>query len=101
MPIRVSVSLSGVSEVLASVAGLEDRIADVTPALEIIADLLELFVAAQFASEGALGGTRWSPLRPRTTVLRATRRGYYARPPIGGAGPEHPILVWTGQLRDS
>lgn len=101
MPVRVSVSVSGVEEVLDKIAGLEERLADVTPALEIIADLLELFVAAQFASQGSQGGVHWAPLAFRTTVLRLERRGYYARTPTGGAGPQGPILVWTGRLRDS
>jgi len=101
MPVRVSVTLDGIREIDDQIAGLAERARDLKPAFEIIADLLELWVAAQFASEGAQAGTRWAPLKYRTTVLRLTRSGYYRLPPTGGAGPQHPILVWTGRLRSS
>lgn len=100
MPVRVSVSVSGVEEVLHEVAGLESRLADLTPALEIVADLLEAHVAQQFATEGRWAGTPWAPLADRTQRLRLAHAGSYR---AGGlqlaAGPAGPILTWTGRLR--
>jgi len=101
MPIRVSVTLEGIQEIDDQIAGLEERAKDLKPAFAIIADLLELWVAAQFATEGAQAGVRWAPLKYRTSLMRLERRGYYRQPPTAGAGAQGPILVWTGRLRGS
>lgn len=101
MPIRLTASVTGLDDIKDEIVGLEERTKDLRPAFALIADLLELHVAAQFTSQGTRSGQPWSPLRPRTVLARATRRGYYALPPTGGAGPSGPILVWTGRLRGS
>ena len=101
MPVRVSVTLEGLREIDDQISGLEERARDLRPAFEVISDLLELWVAAQFQTQGAKAGTPWPLLKYSTTVLRLERRGYYRLPPTAGAGPQGPILVWTGRLRGS
>lgn len=100
MPIQVSISVSGVADVLTEIGGLESRLADLSPAFEIIGDLLEAHVARQFETEGQWGGTPWAPLALATQRMRATHTGSYR---AGGAllagGPTGPILTWTGRLR--
>lgn len=101
MPVRVTVNTEGLAELSESIAGMQQRARDLKPAFGIIADLLELHVAQQFATQGLQGGTPWAALKPRTVLMRTKRLGYYKQAPLGGAGPTSPVLVWTGRLRGS
>ncbi len=51
----------------------QSSLADNSPALALIADDFREMMAEQFATEGASGGTPWSPLAPST--LRSRRSG--------------------------
>jgi len=100
MPVSVSVDIEGIRQVTDRVAGLATRLANLQPAFQIIADLLEAQVARQFATEGAWAGVPWRPLAPSTVQARLRHTGSYR---AGGqqlaAGATGPILTWTGRLR--
>lgn len=101
MPAVAALSITGFAPVMERIAGLESRLADPVPAFEITAELLELHVARQWATQGRQGGTPWPPLADSTAKMRQHRLGYYRLQPTGGAGPRRPILVWTGRSRAS
>ena len=99
MPVRLTARIDGLEEVVKNLGGLAERAADLRPAFEIVADLLEAQVAAQFATEGARAGEPWRPLAPRTQLQRLRHTGSYRRGGALAAGPAGPILTWTGRLR--
>lgn len=101
MAVSVRMTMSGHQQVLQAIAGLEERLARPEPVLEVIADLLEAHVAAQFAGEGSRGASPWAPLAPSTVQARTRRWGYYRQAPSFGAAGARPILTWTGRLRRS
>lgn len=101
MPVTIRVDLTGGKEALERLAAAEERIRHPAPALEVIADLFELHVAAQFTTQGKRGGQPWAPLAPSTVRARTKRWGYYRQPPAFGAGPAGPINTWTGRARGS
>lgn len=101
MATRLGLSVEGFEPILERIGGMESRLADLSPAFEISADLLELHVARTWATQGAYAGHPWRPLAESTARLRQRRLGYYRRAPTAGAGPRTPILVWTGRSRAS
>lgn len=52
--------------------------------------------AFQIESEGKHLGTSWQTLRPATVKARRKRWRYYRKP--SGAGPEHPMVLWTRRI---
>lgn len=66
-----------------------DAVDDASPAWEVLADSFGRAERRQFASEGAYGSGGWAPLSPRYARWKA--RAY----------PGQPILVRTGELRES
>ena len=102
MPVRLGAQLEGLDEIVERIAGLESRAADPQPALEVVANLLELHVQRTFATEGAHSGHPWPPLGESTVRARTRRWGYYRRwAPTAGAGGIGPILTWHGRLARS
>lgn len=99
MAVRLTATLDGIKDVVKEIAGLEERARNLRPAFEIVADLLEAHVAAQFATEGAHAGTPWRPLAPATQLQRLRHTGSYRRGGALAAGPTGPILTWTGRTR--
>ena len=95
--VAATMSLQGLEPVIAKFGGIAERLAHPEPALNVIADNLELHVAQQFATEGGRAGAPWAPLAPSTLTARARRWGYYRSAPAGAAG----ILRWTGRLAAS
>jgi hypothetical protein len=69
--------------------GIEERAADIRPALPAMVKEFQAIVARAFASEGGSTGAAWPQLKPRT---QAERRRL-------GFPPAHPILQRTGKLR--
>lgn len=63
---------SNASTIDQALAALQASVADVSPALQQIADDFRELISEQFASEGRAGGTPWTELAPST--LRRKRR---------------------------
>jgi hypothetical protein len=99
--IAVQVDVQGLGPILANLGTIERRAQIASPVLNLIANLLEQHVGAQFTTQGQQGGTPWRALRPRTVKARARRWGYYRRPPAPGVGAAFPVLVWSGRMRGS
>jgi phage gpG-like protein len=73
--------------VLGGLTDFQDSLADNTSALAAVADDLREMIGEQFSTEGAAGGTPWSPLA--TSTLRKSR------------GLRSGILDLTGALKGS
>lgn len=102
MPVRVGATISGLAEIVARIGGMQGRARDPSPALHVVANLLEAHVQRNFETEGAHGGTPWPPLASSTIRARTRRWGYYRRwPPTEGAGGSGPPLLWHGRLKRS
>lgn len=102
MAVALRLSLNGLDEVVDKIAGLEARARNLSPAFQIVADLLEAHVAMTFATQGARSGKPWAPLAPSTVRARTRRWGYYRRVRPGpDAAAIGPILVWSGRTRGS
>lgn len=88
----VAVDLQGAAAATAALADRADRLQQLAPALEQVADRLDEAALARFdaASVGRV-------LRPRTVLARARRWGYYRR----AVGPAPRALRFTGALRAS
>lgn len=93
----IDVQIRGVRKVLDEVEKTGRRVRNVGPALNVMANLLEIQVERQFATSGRRAKTRWKHLATRTTTARIRRWGYYRRSP----GPRSGILQWTGGMRRS
>lgn len=91
MPTRLSFDFYGDQQLDRTLERFELGATDASPAFEKIGDSLARAERRQFKSEGNYGSAGWAPLAPRT-VRERQRLGY---------GGEHPILVRTGDLRDS
>lgn len=83
---RVVIDVDGDKQVDRTLLRLAGRVIDAKPAFERIHQDLEQAEARQFRSEGGYASGGWAPLAPATVVQR---------------GSAHPILVRTGELRDS
>jgi phage gpG-like protein len=102
MPVRLGAQITGLAEISERIGGITARAADPRPALEVVANLLELHVQRNFETQGAQGGKPWPPLAASTVRARTKRWGYYRRwSPTSNAGPSGPILVWHGRLQRS
>lgn len=102
MPVRVGASISGIEEIVERIGGIHERARDPSPALEVVANLLELHVQRNFATQGAQGGLPWPPLADSTVQARTRRWGYYRRwAPTAGVGGAQPVLVWHGRFKRS
>ncbi len=99
--VLLDLDVTGLEALVADIAGLRKRLANLTPAYRVIANLLERHVAAQFSSQGKRLGNPWRPLAPSTVKARARRWGYYRRPSAAGVGSTRPILTWSARLRKS
>jgi hypothetical protein len=66
---------------------------------DIVANVVRLGIAWNFAHESAPDGTPWEPLAPRTQAER--REGIDSRGIPFRTGAMHPILVRTGDLKRS
>lgn len=99
--VTARVTIEGADRAMELIAARADRMRDVAPAFEVIADLLEAHVAATWATQGARIGHAWRPLARLTIAQRTARRGYYRAAPAPDAGPTGPVLVWTGRSRAS
>jgi hypothetical protein len=92
-----AVEVSGVPATVERIAGIEARAADCSPALAVVADLLEAQVDRAFTSRGASIGRPWPPLAASTLKARARRWGYYGR--VAPRGATTIPLDWSGRLR--
>jgi len=95
--VTAAVEVSGVAGTVHRIAGIEARAQDCSPALTVIADLLEAQVDRVFTSRGASVGRPWPPLAASTLRARARRWGYYGR--FAPRGATTIPLDWTGRLR--
>ena len=87
---RLTFNVDGVQLVDRELLNVTDRIADLGPAFEAIAELFAAGEAEQFDSEGEFGGTcAWSPLSPAYGAWKS--RAY----------PGKKILERSGDLRRS
>lgn len=94
----MTIAVTGLRQVRERLLGLEERARDFTPALEIVAELLERAAVRQFETQGQWAGTPWAPLAASTVRARERRWGYYRQPPNGVAGGAFPVLLWTSRL---
>lgn len=89
--ISFELSAAGVAEVDRFFYVKAKRVGDLRGAWPATDEVFEEAIAEQFDTEGAHGGSPWPELASSTQFERA-RQGF---------GPAHPILVRTGELRDS
>jgi phage gpG-like protein len=89
MPTRIRFEFFGEEQVNRTIMRTVDAADDATPAWEVLAKSFQLAQRKQFRSEGLYGSGGWAPLSPRYAAWKA--RHY----------PGAPILVRTGDLRDS
>lgn len=94
MPVKVRVTLPGVRAMTQRVAAKAR--ASTVRALPAADLQLGTEAAFQIESEGKHLGTPWSKLRPATVEARRKRIRYYRKP--SGAGPEHPMVLWTRRI---
>ena len=88
----ITATLDGEIVMDRKLAGLEERIADMTPAYPELTRVFKAIVARAFATEGASGDSgKWAPLA-KSTVAERRRQGH---------GPEHPILQRSQTLERS
>lgn len=66
----MSITVRGLSETIAGLEAVQQRIEDPSPALEVVASSLRDFVAERFRTRTAPDGTAWAPLKPATIRYR-------------------------------
>jgi len=102
MAVRVGATITGLEEIVETIGGIHDRARDPSPALHVVANLLEAHVQRNFATQGTQGGHPWPPLASSTVQARTKRWGYYRRwAPAAGVTAVAPVLVWHGRLQRS
>lgn len=101
MTVPLTITVTGVEEIIEMIGGIEERINDLGPAFAVTADLLEAHVQATFETQGSRIGRAWQALAPKTVRARAERWGYYGVRAPREAGPAGPILHWSRRLRRS
>jgi hypothetical protein len=89
VPTRLHISFYGDEQLDRTLEAIELRAQDASPAWQVLADRFLDIEERQFATQGAYGSGGWSPLSPKYAAWKA--RHY----------PGAPILVRTGELRDS
>jgi hypothetical protein len=86
---RMTLTVEGLPEVDRFMAGMADRMTDVSPAWPKVVEVFQAIVARAFATEGASTGAPWPQLAKRTQMQRAKL----------GFPPAHPILERRGTLK--
>lgn len=93
--------IEGHAELRQGVRKRVDRLRTLRTGYNIVADLLDQHVRAQFDTQGRRGSrTTWRRLSDRTVLARVRRWGYYRGRRAAGATPST-ALLWRGQLRRS
>lgn len=87
----LNLTVEGETQVRAFLAGIARRVKDLRPAWKKVDLILRRSVARMFREEGSRFKGGWDPLQPTTQEYRRLK----------GKVPDHPILVFDGDLRRS
>lgn len=88
--LNLSFEVEGVKEMSRSIGQIADQVSDWTDAFKIVDSYMhDVFANDVFSTEGAIIGSPWDPLKPRTLQEKA-RKGY----------PKD-ILVRTGKMKNA
>lgn len=71
MPTRLSFSFYGDQQIDRTLADIDDRVTDLRPLWDTLADRFAALEQRQFSSEGAYGSGGWTALSPRYAVWKA------------------------------
>lgn len=71
MPIRLTFTFLGETQVDRTLDGIVDRSTDMRPAWDVLSHSFSQMEREQFGSLGAYGGQTWSPLSPRYAAWKA------------------------------
>jgi phage gpG-like protein len=85
--VKLYINLAGDVQLSRTLLRFSDRMRDMRPAFNAIADDLADSLRRNFNTQGTYGGAKWSPLSPKYRVWKA--KNY----------PGRPVLVRTGALR--
>lgn len=97
----IQVTVRGMEQVRDQVETRANRVKNMRPGFDVVADNLEKHVMQTFRTQGYITGKLWPVLARSTQRSRRMEWGYYHKARASDADFRGPSLVWTGDLRSS